>query len=499
MRKFLSSLQNRMLILISSIIINFALVVLLIIFNMFYYYFAFSFLLTVTFLIFAYENLSSPNYKFIFSLIIFIAPIFGFVLHSLTNARKSTKNVRMKWRKINYENAGKLQSNAKIFEELQTVNPNASKVANQINATTNMPIYDKTSVAYLESGMVYRNELIKELKSAKKFILIEVSKIIDGEFWKEIFAVLKRKAIEGLDIKMLYDEKQCLTALKEKRAFEKFINHGIKVLPFNKIRLFSTSFRFSRDKRNLFIIDGVISISGGVEICDEYIKEEHLHFKSSDGIKVTGDAVWSQTILFFSNWRLFSKKTIDVNEYNTTIPAKAKSKHFTQIYGRVPFYKENINKNILISLLSLARKSVLIIQPYFIIDNEIKNTLKIVLRSGVDVKMLISGKTEGAWKKSLTLSNFEELIKERIKIYQYDESYMANSFILIDDEILLYGGGLNDIRNMSYSFELATLLIGHTDLNTKIIAETEKKIINSHLITLRDLQNLSILEKVSFD
>lgn len=492
MKKLISALQNRIFLLITATILNAVVFSLVVFFNGIYFYLAVSLLV---FLLFLTCTPSLKNYKLTLSLLVFIMPLVGLQVYLFSKPQKSTKKFRLKWHKASALNTSNLSPNTELVESLIMSNPYYSKVALNINTLTNMPVYNNSKIEYLENIDKYKNSLFASLNAAKKSILIEVSKIKEGKLWDEIFNILKQKSLNGVEIRIMYDEKNCLNAFSQANAFEKLINHGIKVLAFNKVKLFSTSFRYSRNNRNMIIIDDYVVYSSTIDITDKHIFSENSTHKASDALKIMGECVWSYIVLFFNNWMLFSKEIVKLQR-EENVNTEGKSNIYSMSYASVPFHNENINKNILLSMLSVAKKSVLITQPYLIIDNEIKNALKVLLRSGVTVKILVSSKVDSDWKRHLSLSNLEELVKERLEVYEYSEGYLNSNFILTDEKVLLYGGGMHDIRGSYHDFELSTLVINDNALCKKIVAESDTKIGTSQLLTLKDLHKRSFISKI---
>lgn len=55
--------------------------------------------------------------------------------------------------------------------------------------------------------------MIPDLESAEKFIFMEYFIIEEGKFWNSILEVLKRKAADGVTVRVLYDDIGCMNTL----------------------------------------------------------------------------------------------------------------------------------------------------------------------------------------------------------------------------------------------------------------------------------------------
>lgn len=72
----------------------------------------------------------------------------------------------------------------------------------------------------------------------------------------------------------------------------------------------------NRDHRKIVVIDGKIAYTGGFNLADEYMnKIQKFGYWKDTGIRVTGDGVWSFTIMFLSIWELYDDNELDYDYY----------------------------------------------------------------------------------------------------------------------------------------------------------------------------------------
>ena len=110
--------------------------------------------------------------------------------------------------------------------------------------------------------------MIKELKKAKKFIFFEYFIVARGKMWDIILEILKEKAKQGVDVRVMYDDLGCITTLEGAYAKE-LKEAGIKCVVFNKLSPLSGIIMNNRDHRKILVIDGKVAFSGGINIADE--------------------------------------------------------------------------------------------------------------------------------------------------------------------------------------------------------------------------------------
>ena len=79
--------------------------------------------------------------------------------------------------------------------------------------------------------------MIKEMNNAKMFIFLEYFIIEDGNYWNEIISILKKKAIMGVEVRILYDDIGSVLKLK-KDYIKSLTKSGKKIFFFLSKGLF---------------------------------------------------------------------------------------------------------------------------------------------------------------------------------------------------------------------------------------------------------------------
>ena len=67
------------------------------------------------------------------------------------------------------------------------------------------PAYQNTEVKYFPGGEAFFEELLVQLKNAKRFIFLEYFIIAEGLMWGEVLKLLKEKVEKGVEVRVLYD------------------------------------------------------------------------------------------------------------------------------------------------------------------------------------------------------------------------------------------------------------------------------------------------------
>lgn len=396
----------------------------------------------------------NPAYKIALIIPILIIPVFG-TLFYLILSNKYSKKTDKRLKSINEKFKNNLKQNPCIIEEIKQDNLIAYNQINYLNKE--FPVYKNTSVKYLEIGEMYFENLINELKKAEKYIFLEYFIIEQGYMWNTILEILKEKASNGVDVRIIYDDMGCITKLPNK-YYKKLRKLGIKCCSFNKFIPVLNAKLNCRDHRKIVVIDGIVGFTGGVNIADEYINRKNKcgHWKDN-GILIKGEAVWSLTVIFLTTWN-YIYKTKDDHKKFKPVYQDIKTNGYVQPYNDTPLDSEPVGQTVYLNLINKAQKYVYIMTPYLVIDNELETALKIAAKNGVDVRIILPGIPDKKTVNELTKAYYNNLLESNIKIYEYSKGFIHAKTFLVDSIYSTVGTANMDYRSLYLHFECGVLM-----------------------------------------
>lgn len=320
------------------------------------------------------------------------------------------------------------------------------------------PVYTNTQAEYYPVGEAGFDTLLHALEKAEKFIFMEYFIIAPGKMWDSILEILIRKAAEGVDVRLIYDDMGSISTLPFGYA-NKLRKYGIKTIVFNPfVPLYSTVMN-NRDHRKITVIDGNVGFTGGINFADEYINElERFGHWKDTWVKLEGDGVWGLTTLFLETWNALKPTDGDLGRYRPTKSTERDG--FVLPYGDSPLDHENLGENVYLNMINGAKKYVYIMTPYLIIDQDMQTALCLAAKRGVDVRILTPGIPDKKIVFSLTRAHYPELIQAGVRIYEYTPGFLHAKSILVDDEAAVVGTINMDYRSLYLHFENACLFVG---------------------------------------
>ncbi len=326
----------------------------------------------------------------------------------------------------------------------------------------NYPLTANTEATYFPVGEKKFEALIPALRAARKYIFLEYFIIDEGEMWDEILTVLKEKAKEGLDVRILMDDIGCF--LLRPRHFAKDLEKcGIAVTVFNRLSPVITSARNYRDHRKIVSIDGKVAFTGGVNIGDEYINRRRRfgHWKDT-AVMLRGRGAWALTLIFLTMWNACRRiRGEDLSIYRPT------EDFFRSVTGDsyvIPYAdspsEEALIKNIYLSLAFAAEKHLYITTPYLILDDSLLDALTAAAKSGTDVRIVTPKIPDKKMVNIVTKSFYEPLLSAGVRIYEYTPGFIHAKTFLADEKIAGVGSANLDYRSLYLSFESGVIFTG---------------------------------------
>ncbi len=274
LRKILKLLLSRMFIV--GILIFLQLLTLYLVFAImgdFYLIFnTFSVIFAMMLALYIINNTNNPSYKIVWLIVILLSPYIGLILYVSFGGDGSDKKTKKKIFLINEKRQKYLIQNEEVMKKLKQENIDAYLQNNYLINTAYYPTYRNTKLKYYEIGEKFKDDLIDKLKKAQKFIFMEYFIIEEGKFWNEILEVLKEKALDGVDVRIIYDDLGCIQTLP--KNYSKYLKkYGIKCSTFNDFIPIISSKLNNRDHRKITVIDNKYAFTGGLNLADEYINE----------------------------------------------------------------------------------------------------------------------------------------------------------------------------------------------------------------------------------
>lgn len=325
-----------------------------------------------------------------------------------------------------------------------------------------------------KTGKEKFDDLLPALRAAKQSIHLEYFNFRNDSISKELFAILVRKAAEGVKVRALFDGFGNSSNNRPLRArhLDSLRARGVEIYEFDPIRFPWINHVFHRDHRKIVVIDGVVAYTGGMNVADYYItgKPEFGEWRDIH-TRVEGDAVGELQKVFLNFWNRVTHQNVHGAEYypgerdarndfgmlkqDTTQTAGSK---IIGVVNRDPCETPRIIHDTFVHAIEHAEKQILIINPYFTLCRHIKRALKKAARRGVDVQIMVSQKSDIPVTPRVVEYNAHKLMKAGAKVYFFTGGFHHSKIMMVDSLYAFVGSANLNSRSLSFDYECNMLV-----------------------------------------
>lgn len=408
----------------------------------------------------------NPNHKIPWIIVLLILPPIGLLIYSIFGKRYISKRHSRLYQSVDDRQKKYINQDQKVIEELNNLNSKYYSQSTYINNTSNSPIHKNTKVEYLKDGTVYFEKLFNDIKNAKKFVFLEYFIFGEGKLLSDLIELLHQKAKEGLDVRVIYDDVGSIKVLPYN--FDKQLEQmGIKCVKFNQYTPIVSVVYNNRDHRKIAIIDGDIAYTGGINVADEYINyiEKYGYWKDN-GVRLYGQAVNNFTLMFLKTYDIYSNSKTNYEDF-LCLDNGYENDGFVQPFGDgpAPIYENYVGENVYLNIINQATKYIYITTPYLIVNHTLMTALANAAKRGVDVKIITPGIPDKKLVYLVTRDSYRFLIKNGVKIYEYQRGFIHAKTVIADDEVCVVGTINFDYRSLVHHFECGCFMVNNSCIN----------------------------------
>lgn len=306
------------------------------------------------------------------------------------------------------------------------------------------------SLQLLIDGDDFYPSIFDAIAQTQRTIYIENYLVEEGALFDYLFDHLITAARRGVDIKIVMDEFGCSSSVKRRFTYlNRFTNINIKL--FNPVRLFKGARNLNRTHIKLFVFDDFSAYVGGAGITDEFYNPDTRGSEWSEiMLKVSHSSVADLAHYCRIKHQFLNKlgPWLQPSEVITFLGFKQLNDWLVAHHLTTHFIKQAIYRRI-----ANANSRIWINSAYFYPTSKLLRLLKKKARQGVDVRLLLPGKSDVFFMKYLARYRYKRLIKAGVAVHEIQNRFLHSKVIIIDNWCTL--GSFNlDIFSLQFNHEL---------------------------------------------
>ncbi|MDH3727365.1 MAG: phospholipase D-like domain-containing protein [Myxococcales bacterium] len=317
-------------------------------------------------------------------------------------------------------------------------------------------------VTLLHDGEQAFPAMLKAIEAAEREILLEMYWFGSDKVGRQFAEALSSQAKAGLRVRVIYDAVGSIQS--DGRMFARMRDAGCEVEQYNPIAPWRARFRIGvvnhRDHRKLLIIDRRVGFTGGINLADEWAPDSAGGGGwRDDTIRIEGPAVEQMRNIFVHAWR----RIVEPGDGGkpsmppvVEIPEEEGSR--VRVLANQYFGERRAIRRAYLSRIANAKRSVSITNSYFIPDSRIRRVLRQAAKRGVDVRVIIPGKSDLFPARYAGRRLYGRLLRGGIKLFEWQRSILHSKTAIVDGEWCTVGTYNLDYRSWRFNLEVVAAI-----------------------------------------
>ncbi len=326
------------------------------------------------------------------------------------------------------------------------------------------PVEKNSSIDFYFTGREALDAMYTAMVGAQRHIHLQSYIFLNDKTGNRFARLLMNKARAGVEVRVIYDGVGSISLKKD--FVEQMEASGVEMLCFAKVRFpLPTSKVNYRNHRKILVVDGKTGFLGGVNIADRYYYGNELGDWHDTHMKISGECVVSlQTSFFLDRYFILNRKIKKRKKYFPQLQIKARTgekdeKHIgTQTLVCGPDSNWASIMQCFFSAITMARKHIYIVSPYFTPNESVLNAIKIAALGNIDVRIMLPDKSDTRIAHYSTMSYISELLEAGVKIYLFKKGFNHSKVVSIDGEVSIVGSANMDMRSFEHNFEILSVI-----------------------------------------
>lgn len=313
------------------------------------------------------------------------------------------------------------------------------------------PLLQGSKVKVITEGNEMFDLLLKDMDEARHHVHIEYFIFYNDDVGNRVKEMMIKKAKEGVEVRFIYDN--VANWFIPNKFYKEMETAGVYVTSFMKVKFASMKSRINyRNHRKLVIIDGHVGYTGGMNVANDYIKpnwrDTHL--------RIEGQGALGLQASFLIDWFSSGEALEQVSDYFPEQPVY--TNNLLQIINDGPDKAYRSIQQAFNHIVTTTDRYIYMQTPYFLPTDSLFQALQSASLSGVDVRLMVSKKSDSPYIDPAAQSYYEDLLKAGMKIYEHPDKFIHAKTLVADDMISVIGTANMDFRSIETNFEINTYI-----------------------------------------
>ncbi|MGQ3293995.1 MAG: phospholipase D-like domain-containing protein, partial [Shinella sp.] len=311
-------------------------------------------------------------------------------------------------------------------------------------------------IAVLSTGDEAYAAMLAAIDAAERSILLETY-IFDRDKAGERFVrALSAAVARGVEVRVLIDAVGARYSIPSIVSELQRANVPTDVFNGNIVMGLRLPYANLRTHRKILIVDGSIAFTGGLNIragfCTEFSGEAaalDTHFR------ITGPIVSDLFRIAYEDWRFSGGDELSHEAWQIAPPPDAPGDGMlARIVPSGPDKSLETNHRVLMGAVSVAKKHIHIMSPYFLPDRELISAIVTAARRGVEIDIVVPSANNLKLVDLAMTAQFDQMLKHGCRIWRASGAFNHSKLTVVDGVWSYVGSSNIDPRSLRLNFEV---------------------------------------------
>ncbi len=388
-------------------------------------------------------------------------------------------------------------------QRLPAIAPGEPSFFPTVAAHTDARFVDGNRVEILLNGDETFPALLRAIAGARRSVTFEQYFYEGGQLAADVAHALADRCRHGVAAHVLLDSFGASAIPGELVSEMKAA--GCEVEWFRRIKVvqFLTPWELlsynNRSHRRIVVVDGGVGFTGGYGISEAWTGDglQSGHWRDTN-VRVAGPVVQQLQAAFVRDWRATTRTVLGGDAY---FPVLARAGDVTaQMVTSAPGGGSSESYMLFLLAIATAQRSIAITNPYFVLDDEMRDALVAAAARGVRIDVIVPGQLETVFRVDQNLvyyagrGDFGPLLRAGIRIHQYEPALLHAKTMVVDGRWAMIGSTNFDRRSFALNEEI-NLTAFDPGIAGRLERIFEDDLRRSHELTYREWQSRGLIER----
>ena len=333
---------------------------------------------------------------------------------------------------------------------------------------TGRAMLNGNTVTTLRNGDEAYPRMLAAIEAAQSSIALCSYILRDDAAGGPFIDALARAKARDVDVRVLIDG--IGGGYFRSRAYQRLRRKGVPAARFmHALMPWRMPFINLRTHKKVLVVDGTDAFTGGLNIgAENVLGLQPRHPVLDNHFAISGPVVVQLMEAFANDWLLATGETLDGPAWFPQLSPTGQQTARVVIAGP----DQDIRKIEYVALMAItcAQRSITVMTPYFLPDDQLVSALCIAALRGVAVDIIIPAESNHRLVDFATRANSGPLLRAGCRIWKNPPPFDHSKLMVVDGTWALIGSTNWDVRSFRLNFEL-NMEVYSTDLAQTLLAQ----------------------------